>query len=163
MDAANALISALGGEEVRWKAQAAQFSDTISRLIGDCAIASRWAGRGRLGVLGLGAVAQQLCLGSKLQPSPAWCHIARNPAATPLPLPSSPSFVSYLGPFNKEFRELLLTRDFYGTCVRLGIPCTKDLEVRLGGRAVPVLCRAALCCTGGRAGKAENVRGADSV
>jgi dynein heavy chain len=79
MDAANALISALGGEEVRWKAQAAQFSHTISRLIGDCAVAS--------------------------------------------------SFVSYLGPFNKEFRELLLTRDFYGTCVRLGIPCTKDLEV----------------------------------
>jgi dynein heavy chain len=83
MDAANALISALGGEEVRWKAQAAQFSHTISRLIGDCAVAS--------------------------------------------------SFVSYLGPFNKEFRELLLTRDFYGTCVRLGIPCTKDLEVGRGG------------------------------
>lgn len=45
MDAANALISALGGEEVRWKAQAAQFSDTINRLIGDCAIASRCTGR----------------------------------------------------------------------------------------------------------------------
>lgn len=45
MDAANALISALGGEEVRWKAQAAQFSDTINRLIGDCAIACRCAGR----------------------------------------------------------------------------------------------------------------------
>ena len=49
-----------------------------------------------------------------------------------LPCPPPPSFVSYLGPFNKEFRELLLTRDFYATCVRLGIPCTKDLEVGLG-------------------------------
>eukprot|EP00887_Chlorella_sp_A99_P001633 scaffold8.g1633.t1 len=39
------------------------------------------------------------------------------------------SFVSYLGPFNKEFRELLLTRDFYATCVSLGIPVTKDLQV----------------------------------
>lgn len=39
------------------------------------------------------------------------------------------SFVSYLGPFNKEFRELLLTRDFYSSCMRLGIPVTKDLQV----------------------------------
>ncbi|PSC73956.1 flagellar outer dynein arm heavy chain gamma [Micractinium conductrix] len=39
------------------------------------------------------------------------------------------SFVSYLGPFNKEFRELLCARDFYGTCVKLGIPVTKDLQV----------------------------------
>jgi dynein heavy chain len=42
MDAANALISALAGEEVRWTQQSMQFDDTISRLIGDCAIASRW-------------------------------------------------------------------------------------------------------------------------
>ncbi len=103
MDAANALISALGGEEVRWKAQAAQFSDTISRLIGDCAIASRWAGRGRLGVLGLGAVAQQLCLGSKLQPSPAWCHIARNPAAAlPHPCPTPPALCPTWAPSTRS-------------------------------------------------------------
>ena len=37
--------------------------------------------------------------------------------------------MSYLGPFNKEFRELLLTRDFYDTCIKLGIPVTKDLQV----------------------------------
>lgn len=41
MDAANALISALGGEEVRWTAQSRLFDDSISRLIGDCAVASR--------------------------------------------------------------------------------------------------------------------------
>ena len=40
MDAANALITALGGEEVRWTQQSKLFDDTISRLIGDCAIAS---------------------------------------------------------------------------------------------------------------------------
>lgn len=39
------------------------------------------------------------------------------------------SFVSYLGPFNKEFRELLMTRDFYGGCVSLGVPVTQDIEV----------------------------------
>lgn len=41
MDAANTLISALGGEEVRWTQQSKLFDDIISRLIGDCAIASR--------------------------------------------------------------------------------------------------------------------------
>lgn len=39
------------------------------------------------------------------------------------------SFVSYLGPFNKEFRELLLGRDFAAGCKRLSIPCTRDLHV----------------------------------
>jgi hypothetical protein len=37
--------------------------------------------------------------------------------------------VSYLGPFNKEFRELLPARDFSAGCRRLGIPCTRDLRV----------------------------------
>uniref|UniRef100_A0A061RL16 Flagellar outer dynein arm heavy chain gamma n=1 Tax=Tetraselmis sp. GSL018 TaxID=582737 RepID=A0A061RL16_9CHLO len=37
-------------------------------------------------------------------------------------------FVSYLGPFNKEFRELLLSRDFMGDCTKLNIPVTKDLK-----------------------------------
>ena len=39
------------------------------------------------------------------------------------------SFISYLGPFNKEFRELLLSRDFYGDLEARGVPVTKGLEV----------------------------------
>jgi dynein heavy chain len=38
--------------------------------------------------------------------------------------------VSYLGPFNKEFRELLMARDFYGDCVRLSIPVTNAIQAR---------------------------------
>lgn len=40
------------------------------------------------------------------------------------------AFVSYLGPFNKEFRELLMQRDFYGDCIKLNIPVTQNIEVR---------------------------------
>jgi dynein heavy chain len=40
-------------------------------------------------------------------------------------------FVSYLGPFNKEFRELLINRDFYGDCQKLGIPVTEGMQVRV--------------------------------
>ena len=39
MDAANALISGLAGEKVRWTEQSAEFADEISRLVGDCAVA----------------------------------------------------------------------------------------------------------------------------
>jgi dynein heavy chain len=42
------------------------------------------------------------------------------------------AFVSYLGPFNKEFRELLMSRDFYQDCITLNIPVTQNIEVRLG-------------------------------
>lgn len=79
MDSANALITALAGEEVRWTAQSKEFDQTIQQLTGDCALAS--------------------------------------------------AFVSYLGPFNKEFRELLMTRDFYQDCIKLNIPITPNMQV----------------------------------
>jgi len=79
MDSANALITALGGEESRWTQQSQEFENQIQRLTGDCALAS--------------------------------------------------SFVSYLGPFNKEFREVLLQRDFYGDCIQRSIPVTENLDV----------------------------------
>ena len=37
--------------------------------------------------------------------------------------------MSYLGPFNKEFRELLLARDLLAGCRRLGIPFTADIKL----------------------------------
>lgn len=115
MDAAEALISALAGEEVRWTAQSRAFDDTISRLAGDCAVASRY----------------YYCLASVTMRQ-AWHALTDSPRMKFSPTaPCSPrSFVSYLGPFNKEFRELLLARDFYATCVRLGIPVTENLQVR---------------------------------
>lgn len=39
------------------------------------------------------------------------------------------SFTSYLGPFNKEFRQLLVDRDLRSACARLDIPVTPDLNV----------------------------------
>jgi len=39
------------------------------------------------------------------------------------------AFVSYLGPFNREFRELLLKKEFYRDCVDRNIPVTKDMNV----------------------------------
>ena len=39
------------------------------------------------------------------------------------------AFVSYLGPFNKEFRELLFTRDFQASLQKLGIPASTSLSV----------------------------------
>ena len=39
------------------------------------------------------------------------------------------SFVSYLGPFNKEFRDLLCTRDFTAISPSTGIPVTENLDV----------------------------------
>jgi dynein heavy chain, axonemal len=39
------------------------------------------------------------------------------------------AFLSYLGPFNKEFREKLLYEMFYEDCLKRSIPVTKDLQI----------------------------------
>lgn len=160
MDAANTLITALGGEEVRWTQQSKLFDDTISRLIGDCAIACRWGGS--LGQAngeerkkvyahargsdpwdavqgGASGMQRRVPWQSRPPPCMLWhptylpCPCPPNCLSLPTLMPSlAPrSFVSYLGPFNKDFRELLLSRDFYASCVQLGIPVTKDLQVCL--------------------------------
>lgn len=79
MDSANALISALAGEETRWTEQSKEFDATIQRLTGDCCIAS--------------------------------------------------AFVSYLGPFNKEFRDLLIKRDFFADCRDQDVPTTPNMNL----------------------------------
>eukprot|EP01043_Picozoa_sp_COSAG02_P032009 COSAG02_NODE_2120_length_9782_cov_1.807085_2_plen_2245_part_00 len=39
------------------------------------------------------------------------------------------SFISYCGPYNQEFRTLLLNTYFYEDCIERGVPVTKDLDV----------------------------------
>jgi Microtubule-binding stalk of dynein motor len=39
------------------------------------------------------------------------------------------AFVSYLGPFNREFRDLLVSRDFFSDCTKLRVPFTPDLKL----------------------------------
>lgn len=105
MDSANALLSALAGEEGRWTQQSQAFDTTIQRLTGAVAHALPRAARRRCGVR------------SRVSPCAAGdCAIAS-------------SFVSYLGPFNMEFRELLLTNDFQAAAGKLEIPVSPALNV----------------------------------
>jgi dynein heavy chain, axonemal len=39
------------------------------------------------------------------------------------------AFVSYLGPFNKEFRDLLVKRDFMADCQSLAVPTTPNINL----------------------------------
>ena len=39
------------------------------------------------------------------------------------------SFISYCGPYNQEFRTLLLNTYFYEDCIQRGVPVTQDLDV----------------------------------
>lgn len=57
------------------------------------------------------------------------------------------AFVSYLGPFNKEFRELLMTRDFYGDCIKLNIPVTQNIEVGCSRAHDGCACSCVYSCT----------------
>jgi dynein heavy chain len=79
MTAANDLIKSLGGEKVRWRADAARFSEAKKKLVGDVAL--------------------------------------------------SCAFVSYLGPFNQQYRNKLLKESFYVDAVDKKLPITKDLSV----------------------------------
>jgi dynein heavy chain len=79
MSAANALISGLSGEKVRWTQQSKEFDDQIARLVGDCAIAC--------------------------------------------------AFLSYLGPFNKIFRDKLTKVAFTNDANERKVPGTKGLDI----------------------------------
>ena len=48
----------------------------------------------------------------------------------PFLLSSCCSFVSYLGPFSREFRDTVLHRDLLASAQKLGIPTTPGLQVR---------------------------------
>eukprot|EP00327_Prymnesium_parvum_P015479 CAMPEP_0113272674 /NCGR_PEP_ID=MMETSP0008_2-20120614/23450_1 /TAXON_ID=97485 /ORGANISM="Prymnesium parvum" /LENGTH=4484 /DNA_ID=CAMNT_0000122153 /DNA_START=48 /DNA_END=13502 /DNA_ORIENTATION=+ /assembly_acc=CAM_ASM_000153 len=39
------------------------------------------------------------------------------------------AFISYVGPFNAEFRERLQLQEFYKDCVAKQVPCTEDLRI----------------------------------
>eukprot|EP00966_Prymnesium_polylepis_P153707 3549567-Prymnesium_polylepis.1 len=41
------------------------------------------------------------------------------------------AFISYVGPFNTEFREMLQSGVFYKDCVAKQVPCTEDLRISL--------------------------------
>lgn len=78
MTNAAALIAALGGEEARWVQQKSSLQDSLTALVGDCALAS--------------------------------------------------SFLSYLGPFNRAFRDMLLS-SLREECTRLGVTTSPDLHI----------------------------------
>ena len=79
MDAANTLISGLGGEKERWTEQKAEFEATILRLAGDVSIAT--------------------------------------------------AFLSYLGPFNQEFRNLVLGDRMMEDLVKMRVPFSRNMNI----------------------------------
>jgi len=41
------------------------------------------------------------------------------------------AFISYVGPFNADFREMLQSQTFYKDCLAKAVPCTEDLRISL--------------------------------
>ena len=77
-DAAEALLSALAGEEGRWRLQAAESARAVTRLTGDCLVAA--------------------------------------------------AFLSYAGPFPREYRDSLVRETLLGGAERSGVPLTPGLK-----------------------------------
>lgn len=134
------------GEEARWTAQSRAFDDQIQRLAGDCVLASAFVSYlGELGWIGSPLFCPSLRAPSL--PLSFLCVLVRSlerlllrvraPPSRPAAEKKNPTTFETLdvnnknkGPFNREFRDLLLGRDFYGGCERLGVPVTQNCEVR---------------------------------
>ena len=150
MSAANALLGALAGEEGRWTGLSKDFDDQIQRLTGapprapralpaqclheECDKECFWSPAGshkqrdiQNRVSAFHGCQAFTCLSRDIATACTASHLPRRAAAGDCAVASS--FVSYLGPFNREFRELLLARDFAGACTRMRIPATPDLKV----------------------------------
>lgn len=112
MAAAEALLSALAGEEARWTVQSKEFDNTIQRLIGKPSIGTTsWYIYNKTKLSEASPMARKTLL------SPAGdCAVVSG-------------FVSYLGPFNKDFRHVIFTRNFITHCLASNIPLTPDLNV----------------------------------
>jgi hypothetical protein len=106
LEAAEALLSALAGEEARWNVQLQGFDDKTRCLTG-----------------ARPAMQQQLKVAAD-SPSTQWFILDLTTGDCVV----ASGFVAYLGPFNKEFRQNLLST-FRRDCVALNIPLTSNFDV----------------------------------
>ena len=116
-DTAGALLGALAGEEARWTAQAAEFNLQIQQLTGGLAgLFARVEGR-------LGEVRQaHVCL------CPPTHFLLTHPTSPPGDCIIASGFLSYGGPFSRDFRDALAAQHLEAGCDAAGVPRTRGLK-----------------------------------